>query len=393
MDFVKTSEVIDVRDGTHDSPKYIEKGYPLITSKNLKSGKISFEEVSFISKDDFDKINKRSKVDKGDILYSMIGSIGNYAFVDKEPCYAIKNVALFKFNNDKLFNKYFYFLLNSSFIENQISLQQKGGTQKFVTLKILRNLKIPLPPLATQKKIAAILDEADKLRQLNKQLIAKYDALTQSLFLEMFGDPVTNPRGWNETYLEKISNIITKGSSPKWQGFEYIDKGIRFVTSENVRLGYINCEKDKFVAEEFHNKLERSKLKENDLLVNLVGASIGRGALMSKQFLPANINQAVSRIELKKEKINPIFLLNQIITPQIQGRLIGNKVEGARANISLKNVRELKILFPPIQLQNQFAERVQIIEHQKQQAQEALQKSEDLFNSLLQKAFKGALVL
>ena len=191
--------------------------------------------------------------------------------------------------------------------------------------------------------------------------------------------------------IENISELVTKGSSPKWQGFKYIKKGVRFITSENVRLGYLDCSKDKFVPEEFHKKLGRSQLKENDLLVNLVGASIGRGALVTKELLPANINQAVAKIELDLNLVNPKFLLNQVITPQIQGRLIGNKVEGARANISLKNVRELKILYPPIQRQNQFAERIQAIEAQKAQAEASLAQAEDLFQALLQKAFKGEL--
>ncbi|NGX85283.1 restriction endonuclease subunit S [Aequorivita sp. KMM 9714] len=280
--------------------------------------------------------------------------------------------------------KYLYYLMQTIKVDSE--------QHKRYWISKYSKLNIKLPPLETQKKIAVILDEADKLRQLDQQLIEKYDALTQSLFLDMFGDPVTNPKWWDEISIEKISIIVTKGSSPKWQGFDYIDSGVRFITSENVRLGFLDCDKDKFVSEEFHDKLERSKLKENDLLVNLVGASIGRGALMERKYLPANINQAVAKIELNIEKINPAFVLNQIITPQIQERLIGNKVEGARANISLKNVRELKILYPPIEIQNQFAERVQAIEAQKALVQQSLEKSEELFNSLLQKAFKGELV-
>ncbi|GAL68326.1 type I restriction-modification system specificity subunit S [Jejuia pallidilutea] len=214
MELVLSSEILDVRDGTHDSPKYIEKGYPLVTSKNLKQGVICFEDVKYVSEEDYNKINNRSKVDEGDILYSMIGSIGNYAIVTESPNYAIKNVALFKFKDENLYNKYFYYVLNSPFLENQIKSQQKGGTQKFVTLKILRNLKIPLPPLDTQKKIAAILDEADRLRQLNKQLIETYDALTQSLFLEMFGDPVSNPMGWERKSMKSLMKIV-RGGSPR----------------------------------------------------------------------------------------------------------------------------------------------------------------------------------
>ena len=192
--------------------------------------------------------------------------------------------------------------------------------------------------------------------------------------------------------MNDISLVITKGESPNWQGFKYMKEGIRFVTSENVRMGYLSFLSDKFVPEEFHVKLKRSQLKENDLLINLVGASIGRGALVPKKILPANINQAVAKVELESNRINHTFLINLITTPQIQNRLVGKKVEGARANISLRNVRELEVYYPPLSFQNQFAEKISLIEKQKELAKQSLQESENLFNALLQKAFKGELV-
>jgi type I restriction enzyme S subunit len=259
-------------------------------------------------------------------------------------------------------------------------------------MSVVKSIPIPLPPLATQKKIAAILDAADAYRQKTKALIGKYEQLGQSLFLEMFGDPVVNPKGWDVRKLGDVSKVITKGESPKWQGYAYTDKGIRFITSENVRLGYLDNSKDKFVPLKFHEKLIRSQLKEDDLLINLVGASIGRGALVKSNALPANINQAVSKIELNLELIDPIFLLQQIITPQIQGLLIGNKVEGARANISLKNVRELKIIYPPLLVQKEYIRKFKLVQVQKAKAEESLGKAEALFGVLLQRAFKGELV-
>jgi type I restriction enzyme, S subunit len=100
----KARECMDVRDGTHDSPKYVISEYPLVTSKNLINGKIDFSTCSFISKEDLDAISKRSAVDDGDILYAMIGTIGNPVIVKKQSEFAIKNVALFKFNNESVFN-------------------------------------------------------------------------------------------------------------------------------------------------------------------------------------------------------------------------------------------------------------------------------------------------
>lgn len=113
-------QICDVRDGTHDSPKFVQDGFPLVTSKNIKNGTIILDDVNFISKEDYDKINQRSKVDKGDILMPMIGTIGNPVIVDIEPTFAIKNVALIKFPGQKVKSKYVLFVLNSSLFAKYI---------------------------------------------------------------------------------------------------------------------------------------------------------------------------------------------------------------------------------------------------------------------------------
>ena len=321
-----------------------------------------------------------------DILISVRAPVGPTNINITKACIG-RGLSAIRCKPEKLYYRFLIHYLR--WFEPQLTNKATGSTFMAITQRTLKNLQIPLPPLSTQKKIADLLDTADALHQKTQAIIDHYDQLAQSLFLEMFGDPVRNPMGWEEKKIQDISKIITKGESPKWQGYTYIDKGVRFITSENVRLGYINCNKDKFIAEEFHEKLKRSKLKLNDLLVNLVGASIGRGALVTDKVLPANINQAVAKIELNLELTNPIFILAQIISPQLQERLIGNKVEGARANISLKNVRELKVYSPPLPLQNQFASRIALIERQKELAKKSLEESENLFNALLQKAFKG----
>ena len=155
--WTRLNECIDVRDGTHDTPKYIAKGYPLVTSKNLKHGKIDFSNCKFISKEDHIKISKRSKVDVNDILFAMIGSIGNPVKVRDDNEFSIKNMALFKpiknnFNMDYLF----WFLYIS---QDNMKKIADGAVQSFVSLKFLREYLIPLPPLAEQKRIVEKLDE------------------------------------------------------------------------------------------------------------------------------------------------------------------------------------------------------------------------------------------
>ena len=160
-------KICDVRDGTHDSPKYIEKSdYKLITSKNINKEGIDFSDVKYISKKDYDKINIRSNVSYGDILMPMIGTIGNPTIVtiQKEKIdFAIKNLALIKFLDKTLvINKYIKNLINSEWFENKILKNMRGGTQKFISLKDIRKMKIPIPPITLQNQFSEIVKQIDK---------------------------------------------------------------------------------------------------------------------------------------------------------------------------------------------------------------------------------------
>ena len=165
-EYHKLSNICDVRDGTHDSPEYIttDKRFPLITSKNLKGDKIDFSEVNFISEADFNKINVRSKVDIGDILMPMIGTIGNPIIVKIDKKFSIKNLALIKFKNSQIINTFLKFLLLSDYFNLIISQKNKGGTQKFLSLSDIRNFLIPIPPIELQNKFAERIEKIEKLK-------------------------------------------------------------------------------------------------------------------------------------------------------------------------------------------------------------------------------------
>jgi type I restriction enzyme, S subunit len=175
----RLGDVYDVRDGTHDSPKYHREGYALITSKNLKEGKIDYKNVKYISKKDYENINKRSKVHKGDILFAMIGTIGNPVIIEEDPNFAIKNVALFKIpeNQNNSFLKYF---LNSKVVIGKMTNEAKGTTQRFVGLGYLRNFIIKLPKINEQKNIVSKLDMlSEKTKKLEKNYKKKLKDLEE----------------------------------------------------------------------------------------------------------------------------------------------------------------------------------------------------------------------
>lgn len=180
----KLGEICDIRDGTHDSPKYVEHSdYLLITSKNIENNLISFENVNYITEEDFLRINKRSKVDDGDIIMPMIGTIGNPIIVKlvNNINFAIKNVALIKFySTSSVINYYLQSLMKSSSFEKDITRFHKGGTQKFIALGTIRNFKIPLPPLPLQQQFAARIEAIERQKQQVSETIKDLETLLAS---------------------------------------------------------------------------------------------------------------------------------------------------------------------------------------------------------------------
>ncbi|MCC7202114.1 MAG: restriction endonuclease subunit S [Nitrospirae bacterium] len=186
----RCQEIIEVRDGTHDTPKYVDKGIPLVTSKNLKSSGLDFSNVQYISQEDHEQIKRRSKVDVGDILFAMIGTIGNPVIVNTDREFSIKNVGLFKINKSPINRDFLFFLLQSSIVTRQLDKSLQGGIQKFASLNVLRNLIIPFPPLAEQKSIALILYNqitgTDRLRKSIEDQLETIKSLPPALLRQAF---------------------------------------------------------------------------------------------------------------------------------------------------------------------------------------------------------------
>ena len=186
---VQSGTIIDIRDGTHDSPSYLDSGYPLITSKNLQDGLLDFSKVSFITEEDYQKINRRSKVDVGDLLFAMIGTIGNPVVVKEDPMFAIKNVALFKANPnyDMTFLSYY---LRTPKIREKFEREAKGTTQRFLGLGYLRTFDIPNVPIKDQleavKKLQQFENELRKLETNLKQRLENFTKLKNSFMSSIF---------------------------------------------------------------------------------------------------------------------------------------------------------------------------------------------------------------
>lgn len=181
----KLNSIADVRDGTHASPQYFSSGHPFITSKNVKDGYINYDDVQYISDEDYEEINKRSKVDVNDILMGMIETIGNLALIREEPDFAIKNVALIKDTGD-IFYLYLYHYLQSETVLNQLLENMDGGTQKFVALKRIRELNIAFPIKSEQQAIGTYFHNLDSVITLHQRKCDKYKSIKAGLIRKLF---------------------------------------------------------------------------------------------------------------------------------------------------------------------------------------------------------------
>ena len=270
--------------------------------------------------------------------------------------------------------KYLYYFFLS------INVPNTGYNRHF---KYLKELKIPLPPLDQQKKIAAILDAADAYRQKTKALITKYEELTQSLFLDMFGDPVRNPMGWDEKSFENIAMFDTNMTKDFERYGDLLHVGIGNIKKNTGKIyGCISAKEEGVISGKylFNDKhIIYSKIRPN---LNKVALPDFEGLCSADSYPLLPINGVSNRIYIA-------FLLRSNCFVDFILK------HSTRTNMPKANRSQMKLfkgICPPIELQSQFAERIQAIEEQKAQAQGSLAQAKDLFNSLLQKAFKGELV-
>ena len=283
---------------------------------------------------------------KGDVIFGRRRAYQRKLAVAEFDGICSAHAMVVRANPEKILPEFLPFFLQSDmFMERAIEISV-GSLSPTINWKTLRVQEFPLPPIVEQKRIAEILWGVDEVVEKWKGIIVKLKSLIDRIRDSHFNSENTGSR----IYLKNMTELITKGESPRWQGFEYAKEGVLFVTSENVLLGEYREEPTKYITVEFHEKLKRSQLKDEDVLVNLVGASIGRACIFKAEN-SANINQAVALIRCYKDLIVPDYLLSFLLAPSNIRKLIGGSVNTARANISLTQLRELKI--PKISIADQ----------------------------------------
>lgn len=299
-------------------------------------------------------------------------------YVDKPFFLGADGVKLLKAKEKNINYKYLYYALCSA------KIPDTGYNRHY---KWLKEIDIPIPSKEEQQKIAATLDKVTDIINLRKKELEKLDLLVKSRFVEMFGDPVANPKGWERNQLKDLSLKIGSGATPKGGRECYGIEGISLIRSMNVHNGIFEYKELAHISDEQAIKLDNVIVKENDVLLNITGASVARSCVVPNDVLPARVNQHVCIIRCN-DLILPCFLNNLLINNRFQSLLWSIAGSGAtREAITKQQVEKLQIIIPPIDLQNQFAAFVTKTDKSKYAVKKSLEKLETLKKALMQEYF------
>lgn len=372
---------------------FSDDGIPVIKTNNMTyEGRIDYSDICLrnITSEEAEE----NFLCNGDLIIEKSGGTKTHSvgyvniFEGEDNKYVCNNFILpIRPNRDLVNPKYLFWQLHGMYEAGRFSdcFNKTTGIQN-LQKKTYFSKEINVPPLPEQQKIAAHLDSIQSAIDNKKQQLAQLDELVKSKFVEMFGENPVESGKWKVETLGSKSELITKGASPRWQGVEYQSEGTLFVTSENVREGYVDLTKSKYLPDEINEILPRSILKKNDVLINIVGASIGRAAIYEFE-QKANINQAVALVRLNSSDLDKTFLLIYL-NSELAMKLYQSMIKGgARDNLSLKNISDLSIPVPPIELQNTFAEYVQKIDSAKSIIKTQLEDLQELLDSKMDEYF------
>jgi type I restriction enzyme, S subunit len=397
---VKLSEIADVRDGTHDSPKESKIGKPLVTSKNIKNGKIDLNNTYLISIEDFQNINRRSKVDKWDILFSMIGTIGEMSIVDFEPDFAIKNVGLFKTNDPEISN-WIYYYLKSPEAQNEIKATLKGSTQQYISLTDLRNFPIALPLKNKRFKITEILSNLDGKIENNLATNQILEEITRTLFKEWFVNfnyPNADgnlkhsefgeiPECWS---INCIGEICYVQNGYAFRSKDFQEQGeVGIIKIKNISGNVVDIKNTDFVDASVVSSLDKKfKIESGSLLIAMTGAEVGKIGLVPMTEKNLWLNQRVGMFQ-KKIAYGNLFMYLLLSTDTYQAAIQNSALGSAQPNISASAIESIRAIIPPTELVEAFGK---IVKPMFEKILDNLAENETLKNtrdSLLPKLMSG----
>lgn len=351
------------------SPTELDRGLPIVTAPT-KLTELGVKQARLLP--------------RNTVMVCCIGSLGKVGIAG---CSLVTNQQINSviFDEDKVYYLYGYYFCKT--LKSYLETIAPSTTVAIVNKSRFSEIVIPLPPLAEQKRIAAILDKADAIRRKRQEAIRLADELLRSVFLDMFGDPVTNPKGWEVKRLEELCEKITDGTH---KTPTYVDKGVTFLSAKNIQKGSIDWNAIKHIRSEEHQELyRRCNPVKGDILLSKSG-SIGAAAIVDKD-CAFSLFESVALIKYNRPLIKGEYLLNYLQTESIR-KFYEQFTKGISIkHLHLVDIRSLPILLPNIGQQDRFVNIFSNIMKYQKRIINSFEDCENLFNSLVQRAFRGEL--
>lgn len=366
-----------------------EEGFPITRIETIADRFVDETRVGYASIHSI-KEHEDYVLQKGDILMSHINSVKHLAktAIFNSDSILIHGMNLLCLRADKNVIDPYYgcYYLNSDMFMNQIpGITKNSVNQASFNITNLKGLEIPIPSIEIQKQLVAVLDEAQRLIDHRKEQIKLLDDLIESLFYDMFGDPVKNDKGWEVEKLGDSTEIITGNTPPRKEASYYGDH-IEWIKSDNINTPHMYLTK----AEEYLS--EKGKgigryIDAGSILMTCIAGSIGCIGNVAITDREVAFNQQINAIVPINYHLHFLYILFKMAKEYIQN----NSTSSMKGMISKGNLSNLGFIVPPLPLQNEFAEKVELIEQQKALMEQSLKLMEDNYNGLMQRAFKGEL--
>ncbi len=376
-EYKKLGEVATFINGYAFKPdQWKESGYPIVRIQNLNNPNAPY---NYFDGD----VPNNIIIQNGDLLISWSASLGVYIWNRGK---AFLNQHIFKVVFDKMdIDKFFLKYAVTSKLETMAG-QVHGATMKHIVKKDFDNTLIPLPPKSTQQLIVAELDKINELIRLKKEQLEDYDRLAQSIFYDMFGDPVENEKGWERKILKEIVSEDCSISYGIVQPGDGVENGVPVVRPVDMTGTFVLRQGLKNTTKEISDSYKRTILKGNEILMCVRGTT-GIVAMASMELQGCNVTRGVTPIECGLS-CNKWFIYYQLLNPSIQQYIAGHTRGITLKQINMKDVRDIPLILPPLSLQRLFAQRIEQMERQKEEVKKAITDLETLLASRMQYWFE-----
>jgi type I restriction enzyme S subunit len=379
-----------IRNGMNVKQDKSGEGLPISRIETISHGVVDPNRVGYAGLSEADGLDWL--LQEGDLLFSHINSaelVGKCAIYTGQPSNLVHgmNLLCLRPRRDRLDSVYAKYLIRSQGFRGKLSsFINKAVNQASVSIGNLRTIQVRVPPVSEQRRIAAILDQAEALRIKRRAALAKLDTLAQSIFIEMFGDHATILTKWPTRNLGEILDFLTSGSRG-WAA-HYAESGDLFLRIQNVRRDELVLEDVAFVNAPTTAEARRTKVEPGDVLLSIT-ADLGRTAAVPPGIGAAFINQHLSILRTKA--LVPRFLSAYLASPMGQQQVMGRNKGGVKAGLNFDDIRSITVPMPPSSLQQKYEDRVGAAEQVKTEHLRSLRLLDKLFGSLQHRAFRGEL--